>query len=159
INIHPTYLETCGGVACALGTAGAADVADVAVIVLASVIPQIPIPPIGLDPVSLGRRGLAVRNGCGPALAPQLGGTGPTVAALASVLPEGSPYKAKPDLAPLLGSSYVVPRGPGSSDARDALGICAERDLGAPLFLADGAAVVGINSNRTAIAAAAPGAA
>ncbi len=146
VQIHPTYLQKCGNGACALGKPGGADVADLAIIVLADEIADLPIAPIELDPVSAGTRVLAVGNGCDPSAAPRLRAKATEIAKTETAAHTGSPYPAEVALA--LAASYVTTRGPGDSEASGAL-VCGEKDLGAPLFLADGSAIVGVNSNTT----------
>ena len=150
VQIHPSYLQACGNGACDLGKPGGVDVADVAIIVLADEIADLPIAPIELDPASAGTNVLVVGNGCGPAAtagSPRLRAKATEIATPEAAAYPGSPYPA--DAVRALAASYVTTRGPGDGEARNALGICSDKDLGAPLFLADGSAIVGVNSNTT----------
>jgi hypothetical protein len=146
VKIHPSYLGKCGLGACELGRPGGADVADVALIVLKSD-NDIPIVPVETAPVGAGSKVLVLSNGCNPGAARRLRARETKLAAADALAHEGTHYEGP--LAQAVVGSYVVTKGPGSAE-RDAMGICGDRDVGAPLFLANAAAVVGVNSNISA---------
>jgi hypothetical protein len=149
VKIHPSYLAKCGTGACAdPRRPAAAEVADVALIVLKGE-NDIPVVPIETDPVGVGSKVLVVSSGCRPGGAARLRAQEAKLAGADALGHEGTPYTG--DLAKAVVGSYVVTRGPGSAE-RNSMGICAERDFGAPLLLGDGAAVVGVNANITAAA-------
>ncbi|MBX3226820.1 MAG: hypothetical protein KIT84_38625 [Labilithrix sp.] len=144
IKIHPSFLKKCGTGVCARGGAGGADVADVAIIVLSKDIAGIPAAPIDLEPSPAAASVLAVSNGCDEAAlaAPRLRTKPAKLAPADAVQHEGSPFTA--ESATALAQSYVV-----TTTEPGLLGICSDRDLGAPLFDADGTAIVGVASNVT----------
>jgi hypothetical protein len=145
-KIHPSYLRACGMGACAPGRPGGAEAADVALIILKGE-NDIPIVPVETDPVGVGSNVLVLSNGCNPNAPARLRAHDAKLVAADALAHEGTPYAGP--LAQAAFGSYVVTRGPGGPQ-RDAPGICGDRDVGAPLLLATGEAVVGVNSNITA---------
>jgi MYXO-CTERM domain-containing protein len=152
VEIHPSFLQKCGTGACALGKPGAADVADVAVLITSREIVDVQTAPIDLDYVAPNESVLVISNGCDPSpvATPKLRSKTTKLVSADAVVHDGSPFQPTPELRTVLARSYVVTRGPANApNSRDALGICSDKDLGAPLFRADGTAIVGINSNYT----------
>ncbi len=151
IQIHPTYLKKCGTGACVATKPGTAEVADLAILVVSKEIADVEVAPIDLDPVAKDARVLLLSRGCSPGseAATKLRAKATQLAPVDAALHTGSPYQSAPALKEALSSSYLITRGPGDPDARDALGVCSDRDVGAPLLLADGSAIVGINSVAT----------
>lgn len=148
VEIHPSYLAKCGGVACQIGKTGGGDVADVAVIIMGREVADIPTAPIDLDAVAVGDALLVVAYGCeAAATSTVLHGREAKAASAKSVIFTGSPYEAAPEQVAALASSYVVTLGPGATPG--AMGLCADRDFGAPLLRGNGSAVVGVASNVT----------
>jgi MYXO-CTERM domain-containing protein len=147
VQIHPSYLAKCGTGACELGRIGGGDVADVALIILARELTEIPSAAIDLDPVTAGDPVLVLGYGCEAARTPsKLHARETTAASAQSVIHAGSPYK-DPELAATLATSYVATLGPASKATE--LGLCGDADFGAPLLRAKGTAVIGVNSNIT----------
>ena len=150
VQIHPSFLAKCGTGACAAGKTGGVEVADIAVIVLSREIADLTVAPIDLDPVSIGDGLLALGYGCDATADTQLRAKATSAVSSDAVNHAGSPYDARPDLARELAKSYVVTRGPGNAAAgASAPGICSDRDLGAPIFRADGTSIVGVSSGTT----------
>jgi len=152
VEIHPSFLAKCGTGACAAGKTGGVEVADLAIIVLNREIADLTTAPIDLDPVSIGDKLLGLGYGCDATadVSTRLSAKATSAVTSDSVNHAGSPFDARPDLARELAKSYVVTRGPGNAAAgAGAPGICSERDLGAPIFRADGSSIVGVSSGTT----------
>lgn len=152
VSIHSSFLSKCGTGACLPGKPGIAEVADVAVIVTSREIENLAIAPIDLDPVVPGDKVLVSSYGCDAtaATAKNLRARATSAVGSEALIHPGSPFETAVDQARILPTSYTVTRGPGSSAAGEAaLGICSDRDIGAPMFRADGTALVGVGSAVT----------
>jgi len=152
VKVHTSYTTRCKDDVCALGKIEGSDAADVAVIVLDQDLTSITTIPIDLDAVGQSDAVLAVHSGCAT-IDTEISASAKATRTIAvpakSVNHAGSPYQSSPALSTRVGSSYIVTGGIGWKDSNPSL---CRADLGAPLFRAASAAVVGVTSNFTSFA-------
>lgn len=134
---------------CNVGKVGAGDAPDVAVVILKDNLDIVPTVPVDLDAVGEGDQLTAVSSGCSAfddetVGSPKIAKTVAVPARLAKH--KGSPYVAASQLLTTFGNGYVVTPGVGWLTGGDKL---CKRDLGAPIFRTNAAAVIGIASSFT----------
>lgn len=148
VHVHPSFESKCAEGACELGEATGSDAADVAIITLEAGLDGVPIIPVDLDAVGQSDPVLVVNGGCDTLDADRtvVEATRTKAVPATSVEHDTSPYESSAAFVSRLGTSYVVTPGVGWHDTEPK--IC-RTDIGAPIFRAASAAVVGVLSNYT----------
>jgi hypothetical protein len=153
VQIHPSFTAKCKtATSCGFDTLAAGDAPDIAVIILSDELATVPTLPVDLDAVGEGDPLLVVASNCARVDANVKSTSSPKTMKVVAVPADaaahkGGPYEKNTALVPHLAGGYVVTA--GSDWKSTAPKICAG-DIGAPVFRATSAAIVGVTSNFTA---------